>query len=99
MSQEGLTHEPGLDRCYVDRVERDEHNLTFVSLVRLAQAMGCDVATLTTGLPPCGRRHGRDAVYSPSIAAATHMVNSSNACRQRRPRPPRRNGAVRTGIS
>jgi len=52
MSQEGLAHEAGLDRSYVGRVERGEHNLTFVSLVRLARAMGCDVATLTTGLPP-----------------------------------------------
>lgn len=52
MSQEGLAHEAGLDRSYVGRVERGEHNLTFVSLVRLARAMGCDVAALTTGLPP-----------------------------------------------
>jgi len=52
MSQEGLAHEAGLDRSYVGRVERGEHNLTFVSLVRLARAMGCDVATLTINLPP-----------------------------------------------
>jgi transcriptional regulator with XRE-family HTH domain len=52
MSQEGLAHEAGLDRSYVGRIERGEHNLTFVSLVRIARAMGCDVAALTTGLPP-----------------------------------------------
>lgn len=52
LSQEGLAHEAGLDRSYVGRIERGEHNLTFVSLVRLARAMGCDVATLTGGLPP-----------------------------------------------
>lgn len=51
MSQEGLAHAAGLDRSYVGRVERGEHNLTFVSLVRLARAMGCDVAALTIGLP------------------------------------------------
>lgn len=51
MSQEGLAHEAGLDRSYVGRIERGEHNLTFVSLVRLARAMKCDVATLTVGLP------------------------------------------------
>ena len=51
MSQEGLAHEAGLDRSYVGRIERGEHNLTFVSLVRIARAMRCDVATLTTGLP------------------------------------------------
>ena len=51
MSQEGLAHESGLDRSYVGRVERGEHNLTFVSLVKLARAMKCDVATLTVGIP------------------------------------------------
>lgn len=51
MSQEGLAHEAGLDRSYVGRIERGEHNLTFVSLVRIARAMGCDVAALTVNLP------------------------------------------------
>lgn len=51
MSQEGLAHTAGLDRSYVGRIERGEHNLTFVSLVRLARAMGCDVAALTVNLP------------------------------------------------
>jgi len=51
MSQEGLAHEAGLDRSYVGRIERGEQNLTFVALVRLCRAMGCDVATLTHGLP------------------------------------------------
>lgn len=51
MSQEGLAYEAGLDRSYVGRIERGEHNLTFVSLIKLARAMRCDVATLTIGLP------------------------------------------------
>lgn len=51
MSQEGLANEAGLDRSYVGRIERGEHNLTFVSLVRLCRAMKCDVAALTEGLP------------------------------------------------
>ena len=51
MSQEGLAHEAGLDRSYVGRIERGEHNLTFVALVKLCRAMRCDVATLTKGLP------------------------------------------------
>lgn len=52
LSQEGLAHEAGLDRSYVGRIERGEHNLTFVALVRLCRAMQCDVAALTEGLPP-----------------------------------------------
>lgn len=55
MSQEGLAHVAGLDRSYVGRIERGEHNLTFVALVRLCRAMECDVAALTVGLPPAKR--------------------------------------------
>lgn len=52
MSQEDLAHEAGLDRSYVGRIERGEHNQTFVALVRLCRAMRRDVAALTVGLPP-----------------------------------------------
>ena len=54
MSQEGLAHEAGLDRSYVGRIERGEHNLTFIALVKLCRAMKCDVAALTFGLPTSG---------------------------------------------
>lgn len=54
LSQEGLANEAGLDRSYVGRIERGEHNLTFVALVRLCRAMKCDVASLTNDLPPAG---------------------------------------------
>lgn len=56
MSQEGLAHEAGLDRSYVGPIERGEHNLTFVSLVRIARALRCDVAALAVGLPPVSMR-------------------------------------------
>lgn len=55
LSQEGLAHEAGLDRSYVGRIERGEHNLTFVALVKLCRAMKCDVASLTIGLPAVGK--------------------------------------------
>lgn len=55
MSQERLAHEAGLDRSYVGRVERGEHNPTFMSLVKIARALGSDVAALTAGLPPVRR--------------------------------------------
>jgi transcriptional regulator with XRE-family HTH domain len=54
MSQEGLAHEAGLDRSYVGRIERGEHNLTFISLVKLCRAMKCDAAALTYGMPTSG---------------------------------------------
>ena len=51
MSQEGLAHEAGLDRSYVGRIERGEHNLTVLALVKLCRAMRCDAATLMQGIP------------------------------------------------
>lgn len=55
MTQEGLAHAAGLDRSYVGRIERGEHNLTFTALIRLCRAMECDVAALTVGLPPTSK--------------------------------------------
>ena len=55
MSQEELAHDAGLDRSYVGRIERGEHNLTFVSLIKLCRAMGCDVSALTFNLPTTNR--------------------------------------------
>ena len=52
LSQEGLAHEAGLDRSYVGRIERGEHNLTFIALIKLCRAMRCDVAAMTINLPP-----------------------------------------------
>lgn len=51
LSQEGLAHLAVLDRSYVGRIERGDHNLTFLSLVKIARALECDVAALTIGLP------------------------------------------------
>jgi transcriptional regulator with XRE-family HTH domain len=56
LSQEGLAHAAGLDRSYVGRIERGEHNLTFTALIKLCRAMQCDAAALTHGLPPIGKR-------------------------------------------
>jgi transcriptional regulator with XRE-family HTH domain len=56
LTQEGLAHAAGLDRSYVGRIERGEHNLTFTALVRLCRAMECDVAALTAGIPSQRRR-------------------------------------------
>ena len=51
LSQESLAHEAGLDRSYVGRIERGEHNLTFAALIKLCRALKCDVAALTVRLP------------------------------------------------
>lgn len=59
MSQERLAHESDLDRSYVGRVERGEHNLTFLSLLKLARAMNRDIASLTFDMPLSGSSQSR----------------------------------------
>lgn len=51
MSQEALANDAGLDRSYVGRIERGEHNPTFVILIKICRALKCDLAALTVGLP------------------------------------------------
>ncbi len=41
----------GLNRTYLGGVERGERNLTFSVLCALCAGLGCDVATLTAGIP------------------------------------------------
>jgi len=40
-----------IDRSYVGRVESGQRNLTFSMLRQLCEALECDVAALTAGLP------------------------------------------------
>jgi ribosome-binding protein aMBF1 (putative translation factor) len=40
ISQEGLALGAGLDRSYVGGIERGEHNLTVINVVKLAEALG-----------------------------------------------------------
>lgn len=50
-TQEDLADQAGIDRSYIGGVERGERNLTFNTLCQICQALGCDVATLTHGIP------------------------------------------------
>ena len=51
LTQEDLAYESDIDRSYIGGVERGERNLSFDKLCQIAQALGCDVASLTKGLP------------------------------------------------
>lgn len=48
LSQEALSLQTELDRSYVGGVERGEHNLSFISLKRIADALGIQVSELMT---------------------------------------------------
>lgn len=52
LTQEELALVAGVDRSYFGAVERGERNITFTVLCRLCMALRCDVAALTTNLPP-----------------------------------------------
>ena len=51
MAQEELALIASMDRSYVGGVERGERNITFLTLCRLCDALKCDVAALTVGIP------------------------------------------------
>lgn len=54
-TQEELAAKAEIDRSYIGGVERGERNLTFTMLCDIAEALGCDVAALTAGLPELPR--------------------------------------------
>ncbi len=52
LTQEQLALVADIDRSYFGSIERGERNLTFTVLCRLCEALECDVADLSAGLPP-----------------------------------------------
>jgi len=46
MSQEALAFEAEIDRSYLGGIERGEHNVAVMNLVKLAEALGISVARL-----------------------------------------------------
>lgn len=52
LTQEQLALRADVDRSYYGSVERGERNITFTMLCRVCEALECDVALLTMGIPP-----------------------------------------------
>ena len=50
LSQEAFAAEVGLHRTYIGAVERGERNVTVLTLLRIAAALGVDAAELVEGL-------------------------------------------------
>jgi len=46
LSQELLAVDAGVDRSYMGGIERGEHNLTVMTLIRIAAALDCKVSVL-----------------------------------------------------
>lgn len=51
LTQEELALVASVDRSYYGAIERGERNITFTVLCRLCEALRCDVAALTGGIP------------------------------------------------
>ena len=51
LSQERLAFQAEVDRSYVGGIERGERNVSFLTLVKIANCLGCDVAKFTKGIP------------------------------------------------
>lgn len=50
-SQEELAFKAGVDRSYFGGIERGERNIGFLTLVKIAQSLNCDIAKFTKGIP------------------------------------------------
>lgn len=51
LSQEQLALQAEIDRSYVGGIERGERNVSFLTLVKIAICLDCDVSKFTNGIP------------------------------------------------
>lgn len=51
ISQEELAFRAGIDRSYFGGIERGERNISFLTLVKIAISLNCDIAKFTKGIP------------------------------------------------
>ncbi|HEY5463998.1 MAG TPA: helix-turn-helix transcriptional regulator [Hanamia sp.] len=51
LSQEQLALQAEVDRSYVGGIERGERNVSFLTLVKIAECLDCDIAKFTKGIP------------------------------------------------
>lgn len=51
LSQEELAFKAGIDRSYIGGIERGERNVSFLTLVKLAQCLNCKITDFTNDIP------------------------------------------------
>ncbi len=51
LSQEQLALQAEIDRSYVGGIERGERNVSFLTLVKIATCLACDVSKFSKGIP------------------------------------------------
>ena len=55
-SQEQLALQANVDRSYIGGIERGERNVSFLTLIKIAECLGCDIAKFTKQIPNVKRR-------------------------------------------
>jgi transcriptional regulator with XRE-family HTH domain len=72
ISQEAFADMCGLHRTYISDVERGARNVSFVSLLKLAQGLGKTVSELTLNVEPCKPAHLKpDSIHSAAQISRT----------------------------
>jgi len=56
LSQEEFALKAEVDRSYIGGIERGERNVSFLTLVKIANCLDCDVARFTKDIPDGTRR-------------------------------------------
>ncbi|MCD8177967.1 MAG: helix-turn-helix domain-containing protein [Tannerellaceae bacterium] len=51
LTQEILADMAEMDTAYLSGVERGESNITFLTLIKIAKQLGCDIATFSKNIP------------------------------------------------
>lgn len=51
LSQEQLALRAEIDRSYIGGIERGERNVSFLTLVKIAQCLECSISNFTTDIP------------------------------------------------
>ncbi|MCD8041426.1 MAG: helix-turn-helix transcriptional regulator [Tannerellaceae bacterium] len=50
-TQKILAKQAGMERTYISKIERGVQNVAFLTLVKLAETLNCDVAAFTQNIP------------------------------------------------
>lgn len=55
LSQEQLALKAEVDRSYIGGIERGERNVSFLTLVKIAECLNCEVSDFAENIPKFGR--------------------------------------------
>ena len=66
LSQERLALNADIDRSYVGGIERGERNVSFLTLIKIAKCLDCDLSELVEGIPS-NKKHKQHDFHSRTL--------------------------------